>query len=185
MRVLLHICCAPCSVYPVKALRDEGAELRGFFYNPNIHPFTELTKRLESLKLYAEKIELPLIVRDEYPLEDWLRAVAYRETRRCQYCYHLRLSAAARLAKKSGFDAFTSTLLFSKLQRHDQIRDIGLAAAEEAGIEFLYRDFREGWAQGREAAQAAGLYRQQYCGCVYSERDRYLGRPKASEGDVA
>lgn len=177
MRVLLHICCAPCSIYPVDTLRREGHELRGFFYNPNIHPLAEFQRRLATLEGYAEQIDLPVIYRTDYPLEEWLRAVVYRENQRCRHCYHTRLSAAARLAKKSGFEAMTSTLLYSKLQRHRLIDEIGRAAAREAGIEWLYRDFRAGWAEGRDKSKELGLYRQQYCGCIYSERDRYQGRP--------
>lgn len=177
MQVLVHVCCGPCLVHPLAALREEGFEVRGFFYNPNIQPYSEFSKRLDSLQRYAQDIDLPLIVRPDYPLEDWLRAVSFRETERCSYCYHARLSAAARLAKKSGFEAYTTTLLYSKLQNHELIKVIGAAAGQEAGVKFLYRDFRQGWLAGIKGSQAAGLYRQQYCGCIYSERDRYLGRP--------
>ena len=182
MRLLIHVCCAPCLVYPLRALREEGFELRGFFYNPNIQPYHELTRRLEALEGYARKVGLDLIVRPDYPLKDWLRGVAFREEERCTYCYHLRLSAAARLAKKSGYDAFTTTLLYSKRQRHESIQEIGRAAGQAAGVEFFHRDFRSGWAEGRAGAEAAGLYRQNYCGCIYSERDRHYprrARPRA------
>ena len=173
MRLLIHVCCAPCLVYPLQALREEGFELRGFFYNPNIQPYQELARRLETLEGYAHQVGLPLIVRPDYPLEDWLRGVVFREEERCTYCYHLRLSAAARLAKKSGYDAFTTTLLYSKRQRHEDIQEIARSVGRAAGVEFLDRDFRSGWAEGQAGAEAAGLYRQNYCGCIYSERDRY------------
>jgi len=181
MQVLLHICCGPCTVFPLKTLREEGLAVRGFFYNPNIQPYTEFRQRLASLEAWAESQDLPLIVRPDYPLEEWLRAVAFRESQRCAHCYHLRLAAAAHLAKKSGYQAFTTTLLYSKLQKHDLISQIGRSAGQEAGVEFLDRDFRVGWREGQEGARAAGLYRQKYCGCIYSERDRYLrpGRGRA------
>jgi len=176
MHILLHICCAPCLVFPYKALADSGHLVRGFFYNPNIHPYTEFQKRLDTLESYARDIGLDLIVRPDYPLDEWLRAVVFREADRCSYCYHLRLSAAAKLAKKSGYEAFTTTLLYSKLQDHQMIRDICQAAGREAGIDFFYQDFRTGWREGQEGSKEVGLYRQQYCGCVYSERDRFERR---------
>lgn len=179
MRLLLHICCGPCLVYPLSVLREEGIETRGFFFNPNIHPYTEFGKRLATLRDYAGQVELPLIVRDDYPLEDWLRAVSFRESERCRHCYHLRLSAAARTAKKSGYEAFSTTLLYSRQQKHELIREIAESAAREAGVEFFYRDFRQGWSQGIEGSKKAGLYRQQYCGCIYSERDRFAPKGRA------
>lgn len=177
MKLLLHVCCGPCLVYPLKALQEEGIEPRGFFYNPNIQPLTEFRRRLESLEGFAEKSGMPLIVRRDYPLEEWLRGVAFREVDRCRYCHHLRLSATARLAKKSGYSAFSTTLLYSRRQNHELIRDLGQAVGREAGVTFLYRDFREGWREGIEGSQSAGLYRQSYCGCIYSERDRFQDPP--------
>ncbi len=173
MKLLLHICCGPCLVYPLSVLREEDVEVRGFFYNPNIQPYTEFQRRRDSLVDYAEEVGLPLILREDYPLEEWLRAVAFRETERCSHCYHLRLSAAARTAKKSGYEAFSTTLLYSKLQDHERIRAIATSVAKEAGVDFFYRDFRQGWREGIKESQEAGLYRQQYCGCIYSERDRF------------
>lgn len=178
MRLLLHVCCGPCLVYPLEELREAGFRVHGFFYNPNIQPFREFRKRLDSLSGYAQNVDLKLIIRDEYPLEEWLRGVAFREAERCAGCYHQRLAATARLAKKSGFEAFSSTLLYSKLQKHGLIVEIGRSVGREFGVEFLDRDFRPGWKAGIEGAKAAGLYRQEYCGCIYSERDRYLGKPK-------
>ena len=179
MRLLLHICCGPCLVHPLSVLREEGIETRGYFYNPNIQPYTEFQRRRDTLVDYAEAAGLPLILREDYPLEEWLRAVVYRETERCSHCYHLRLSAAARTAKKSGYEAFSTTLLYSKLQDHERIKVIAESAAREAGVDFYYRDFRSGWREGIEGAKKAGLYRQNYCGCIYSERDRFAPRGKA------
>ena len=176
MRVLLHACCGPCATYPVDALAAEGIETRLFFYNPNIHPFQEFEKRLEAVKELSKKRDVPLIVDDDYDLEGWLRKMVFRESKRCSICYETRLARAARLAKKSGFDAFTTSLLFSKQQYHDRIRDLAEAVAEEVGIPFLYRDFREGYKAGVESSKAMGLYRQEYCGCIYSERDRFHGK---------
>lgn len=172
-RLLVHACCGPCLLYPLAQLRREGFDLQALFYNPNIQPYSEFEKRRETLDRLAGEENLPLIVLDDYPLEDWLRSVAFREAQRCSFCYHLRLERAARLAKKSGFDGFTTTLLYSKQQKHGLIAEIGRSVGREVGVEFVYRDFRPGWRQGQEEAKARGLYRQQYCGCIYSERDRF------------
>jgi len=176
MKVLLHTCCGPCSIYPVSSLREEGHDLRGYFYNPNIHPFTEFQKRLETLSKYAESVELPVIIDEGYELDEFLRQAAFREGERCRSCYAMRLRRAAQVAKKGNYEAFTSTLLVSPFQKHQLITDIGNAIGEELGIPFLYRDFRPGYQGAVQISKAEGMYRQQYCGCIYSERDRY--RPK-------
>ena len=178
-RILLHICCAPCAIYPVSALRDEGFVAHGFFFNPNIQPYTEFKKRLETLEDWAKAEQLPLIVRPDYDPQSFFRQVAFRETQRCIHCYSQRLDAAASLAKKSRFDAFTTTLLYSKRQKHDLVVSLAGEASKRYGIPFHYRDFRQGWKRGQEGAKTLGIYRQQYCGCIYSERERYLGQEKA------
>ncbi|MGC8490607.1 MAG: epoxyqueuosine reductase QueH [Syntrophobacteraceae bacterium] len=172
-RILLHICCGPCSLYPVSALRGEDFVVHGFFYNPHIQPYQEFEKRLETLRSCAQDRDLPLIVREDYDPETFFRQVAFRETNRCMYCYSLRLEATARLAKKSGFDAFSTTLLYSRRQKHELIASIAEEAGRKQGIAFLYRDFRVGWREGQREAEARGLYRQQYCGCIYSEMERF------------
>jgi predicted adenine nucleotide alpha hydrolase (AANH) superfamily ATPase len=177
-RILLHTCCGPCTLYPLDALRSEDWSVHGFFYNTNIQPYQEWQRRLEALETVAEHNQLPLIVRDDYDLEGFLRSVAFREQQRCITCYSLRLEAAARLAKKSGFSAFTTTLLYSKRQKHDLIRALAESAAHKHGIDFLYRDFRIGWRTGQTRARELGIYRQQYCGCIFSERDRFYPRGK-------
>ncbi|MCE5334399.1 MAG: epoxyqueuosine reductase QueH [Desulfobacteraceae bacterium] len=179
-RILLHICCAPCTIYPLSILRHGEFAVHGFFYNPHIQPYTEFRKRLDVLISYAATESLPLIVRKDYDPETFFRQVAFRETNRCMYCYSLRLNAAASLAKKSRFDAFTTTLLYSKLQKHELIVSLAEEASRRFGIPFHYSDFREGWREGQEAAKSLGMYRQQYCGCVYSEMERYC--PKSFDG---
>jgi epoxyqueuosine reductase len=171
--ILLHTCCAPCTIYPLQRLRSDHWDVHGFFYNPHIQPFQEFQKRLETLEQFAAVQELQIIVRPDYDLEGFLREVAFRESRRCLYCYAKRLQAAARMAKKSRFDAFTTTLLYSKLQKHDLICEIAREAARKYGIPFYEEDFRVGWRKGQDEAQRLGLYRQQYCGCIYSESDRF------------
>ncbi|MEA1968033.1 MAG: epoxyqueuosine reductase QueH [Thermodesulfobacteriota bacterium] len=174
MKVLLHICCGPCSIYPLKILKNEGMDVMGFFFRHNIHPFTECMKREDTLKEYAETIELKVIYQKDYKLEEFLRSVVFREADRCKFCYYERLSAAAKIAKKGKFDGFTSTLLYSKFQNHELIRTTGEAIAKKEGLKFIYRDFRRGWKQGIEESKELNMYRQQYCGCIYSEKDRFF-----------
>lgn len=172
-RILLHTCCGPCTLYPLKELKDGGWTVHGFFYNPNIQPYQEWQRRLAALNNVASHHGLPLIVREDYDLEGFLRSVVYREQQRCITCYSVRLEAAARLAQKSRFDAFTTTLLYSKRQKHDLIHSVAEDAARKYGIRFFYQDFRTGWRTGQEQAKQLGIYRQQYCGCIFSERDRF------------
>jgi len=184
MNILLHICCANCAIYPLQRLREKGDEVTGFFFNPNIHPYQEYQKRLESLKRYAERAGLRMIFRDEYLLEEFLRNVSYRPEKRCQYCYSVRLEATAQEAKKEGFDQFSTTLLQSTQQDHFLIKETGERLAEEIGIPFYYEDFRQGWRKGLEVSKAMELYRQQYCGCIYSEKERFLNTKTMSNVKV-
>lgn len=177
-RIVLHACCGPCLLYPLDTLAAQGWKIHAFFYNPHIQPYQEWQRRLETARTVAEAAAVPMIVREDYELEEFFREVAFRESRRCLYCYTRRIEATARLAKKSGFDAFTTTLLYSKRQNHDMIRQIAQEAASRFSIPFYDADFREGWAEGQKKAEAMGLYRQQYCGCLYSERDRFFPRRK-------
>ena len=173
MKILLHACCGPCSIYPVRVLRDDGFYVMAFFYRHNIHPYSECKKREESLMTFAEKFNLGVICQKGYDLEGFIRNVAFRESNRCVYCYRDRLHAAAKVAKKGKFDFFSSTLLYSKFQNHDLIKSIGRAIEKETGVRFYYSDFRKGWKEGIEESKKMGLRRQQYCGCVYSEKERY------------
>ncbi len=179
-KILLHICCGPCSIYPVQHLREAGFNVRGYFYNPNIHPYTEFQKRLETLQVYAEKIKLPMIYHDDYALEEFLRQVVHREGNRCQICYAMRLRAAAHIAKKGKFPYYTTTLLVSPYQQHELIAQMGEAIGKEYGVKFYYADFRQGYKEAAQISRDLGQYRQQYCGCIYSEKDRYVGKAKRS-----
>jgi predicted adenine nucleotide alpha hydrolase (AANH) superfamily ATPase len=152
--------------------------VHGFFYNPHIQPYLEFERRLKTLESFAESENLPLIVRDAYDPYTFFQQVAFRETSRCLYCYSLRLNAAASLARKSGFDAFTTTLLYSRQQKHDLVVSVAEDASRKHGIPFYYKDFRIGWKEGQERAKAVGMYRQQYCGCIYSEMERFCGKPR-------
>ena len=142
MKLLMHICCAPCANMPIDALRADGIDLTGYWYNPNIHPFTEYRARRNCLQEYAKTIGLPLLVRDDYGLRPFVRAVADDIAGRCVKCYSMRLYAAAHEAKEGGFDSFTSSLFISPYQNHELLREVAERAAAEYGVTFLYRDFR-------------------------------------------
>lgn len=179
-KLLLHICCGPCASFPVPALRNEGFEVMGYFMNPNIHPYTEWLKRREALEQYAQAVDLKVLYEENYQPEEYFQAITHREARRCFFCYQIRLEQAAQIARKGKFDCYSTTLLVSKYQKHDLIRELGEAIGEKYGIPFLYRDFREGFYQTGVISREMGLYRQQYCGCLYSEAERYR-RPSLNE----
>jgi epoxyqueuosine reductase len=176
LKVLLHICCAPCTIYPLKELRKEGNEVTGFFYNPNIHPYTEFQKRLQTLENYAKIVFLPLTVEKGYDLEQFLRGALDLGKDRCLFCYRVRLERAFRQAVASEADAVTTTLLYSRYQRHEDIRSIGEELSQSHSLPFLYRDFRTGWNAGIQESKQLNMYRQNYCGCIFSERERFGGK---------
>lgn len=176
MKLLLHICCGPCACYPTKKLRADGIEPTGYFFNPNIHPYMEWKRRLDTAKEFADKVNLKLITDENYRLRDFLKQALVAEdlpNGRCTMCYTWRLREAARYAAQNGFDAFTSTLFYSIYQQHDLMRRIAEKFAEEFGVAFYYEDFRPGWQEGIDIANALELYRQPYCGCIFSEEERY------------
>lgn len=173
MRVLLHTCCGPCALYPLANLRAEGMDVTGFFFNHNIHPYQEYARRRDAAQQMADLEGMPLVVRDEYRLEEFLANVAAEPDTRCGYCYASRLDAVAAAARDAGFDAFTSSLFYSRYQNHELMRQKAEESAARYGVQFLYRDFRPGWQEGIRRSKELGLYRQQYCGCIYSEKERY------------
>ena len=175
-RLLLHVCCAPCAAYPVPALREVAPRVTGFFCNPNIRPEEEHTRRLEALERYAPALGLELAVAAFPEHEAWAAAVRGREEERCRHCYELRLRATAREARRLGCDAFSTTLLYSSHQKHDLVRSVAAEVARAEGVTFLYRDLSEGWEEGGRAYRASGLYRQRYCGCLPSLRERDAAR---------
>jgi predicted adenine nucleotide alpha hydrolase (AANH) superfamily ATPase len=178
MKILLHICCGPCALYPLRTLRSAGHQVTGFFYNHNIHPYQEYARRRDAAVQMAEQEQMPLMVRDDYDLEGFLANVAAAPEQRCRYCYASRLRATAQTAAEGGFDAFTAALLYSRYQKHEEIRELGEQNGREFGVAFHYEDFRPGWQEGIRLSKELGLYRQQYCGCIYSEKERFLPREK-------
>ena len=179
MKLLLHICCGPCSCYPTKVLREKGIDFAGYFFNPNIHPYQEWAKRLSAAKEFAAKADFPLEVDENYGLREFVGRVAAacaldnKDNRRCEICYTWRLGQTAKFAAEKGFDAFSSTLFYSIYQQHDLMKETAERFAEKYGVKFYYEDFRPGWQEGIDLSIAAGLYRQGYCGCVFSEEERY------------
>ena len=174
MNTLLHMCCAPCANQCIEVLRGDKFDVTGYWYNPNIHPFTEYRARRNTLREYAATIDLPMIEQDDYALRPFIREVAEDISGRCVKCYEMRLFEAARTAKDNGFDSFTSSLFISPYQNHELMRDVAERAASEYGVEFLYRDFRPYFRAGQDKARELGFYMQKYCGCVFSEQERYL-----------
>jgi predicted adenine nucleotide alpha hydrolase (AANH) superfamily ATPase len=168
----LHICCAPCSAWSVPALREEGFQVRGYFYNPNIHPFSEYLRRSEALSSYQSDLGIDIDYARDYRPEEYFIAVIDSLDERCRHCYELRLRSTAREARRRKSDAFSTTLLFSVYQKHDLLREAGERIGKEEGVPFLYRDLRPGWEEGGRSYRETGLYRQNYCGCIFSEKER-------------
>ena len=173
MKILLHQCCGPCSIYPVKRLKEDGYIVTVYFYNPNIHPVQEFYKRMESAIIVAQHFNIKYITDNNYGLLEFTRLNAFKEDSRCHRCYEKRINKVAEYAAKNGFDAFSSSLLYSKYQNHDVIKKVCINAGKNFGIDFYYEDFRTGWLEGINISKQMEIYRQNYCGCIYSEMDRF------------
>lgn len=167
MKLLLHVCCGPCATYPLIVLSDEGIQVEGLFYNPNIHPLEEYNKRYENAKLLFDTKQLNLHFMDDFRQEEWEK---FDKTpmERCTMCYQLRFDRVAKYAKENGFDSFSTSLLVSPYQKHDLIIELCNNAAKKYNIDFYYKDFRPGFREGQSIAKFLGLYRQKYCGCIIS-----------------
>jgi predicted adenine nucleotide alpha hydrolase (AANH) superfamily ATPase len=174
MKLLMHICCANCYLYPFQTLFSKGIELKGLWFNPNIHPYTEYQMRLDALHKLQNSWNLDIEYIDHYGLKEFIRAVVHNEDNRCAICYSMRLEETAKVAKRMGLDGFTTTLLVSPHQKFDMIIDTGREMAKKYSIPFYFEDFRPGWKDSISVSKELGLYRQKYCGCVYSEMERYL-----------
>ena len=181
MKLLLHICCAPCSIMCIESLRAEGIEPTGFWENPNIHPYTEYRERKQALEAYAKSIGLSLVLHGEYGLRPFVKAVAEDIDHRCMQCYRMRFDATARYAAENGFTHFTSTLFISPYQNHELMIQAAQEAAQAHGVAFLHRDFRPYFKEGQERARTLEIYMQKYCGCVFSEEDRFRKRKRPKD----
>lgn len=177
-RVLLHVCCGPCAIWPLEVLRAEGWDVTGHFANPNLDPPEENTRRLTAARRLAHQEGLELLV-EPYRPEAFVAATARWGTSapgRCRGCYGLRADLAAARAARMGLGFFTTSLLVSPYQRHELVVEAWEEAAARHGVGFLYRDFRDGWSKARGCSRQRGLYRQTYCGCRFSRADREEGR---------
>lgn len=177
MKLLMHTCCAPCSVYCIDSLRNENIEPTLYWYNPNIHPYIEYKTRRDTLIEYSKMIDAKLIINEEYGLDSFCKNVINDLPNRCSnYCYRVRLEQTVKYAKENDFDAFTTTLFVSPYQKHEELKRICEELSKKYGVKFLYRDFRVGFREGQAKARELGLYMQKYCGCIFSEEDRYNNR---------
>jgi len=173
--ILLHTCCAPCSLSCIDPLRAEGIEPVALWYNPNIHPWKEYQARRDCLLEYAPTIGMEVRVWEDYGLREFVtHAVSSGDLdHRCAWCYSHRLEGTAKYAAEHGFSQFTTTLLASTYQDHEGIRAAAEHWAGVYGVEFLYRDFRPNFRASNQRARELGFYMQKYCGCIFSEQDRY------------
>jgi predicted adenine nucleotide alpha hydrolase (AANH) superfamily ATPase len=179
MKALLHICCGPCAIYPVQALRAEGIEVEGFFYNPNIHPYAEYERRYAAVVEASSRLGLDVLYH-RYDDEDFLRKVCAVPDREGQHllCWRIRLQETARVAQVHGIPQFTTTLLSSPYQDVKAIADLGEAIARERGLTFLARNFRRGFSESHKLSKEWQLYHQNYCGCLFSEKESVAQRQK-------
>lgn len=179
MNILLHVCCAPCAIFPMQVLKEKGHKIAGLFYNPNIHPTCEYLKRRSEVERYANDTGVD-VIHSDYDIENYFHTV-YNEglNDRCPVCWRLRLEKTAETARDNGFEAFTTTLLGSPYQDQEAIKSICESIAKNIGLKFYYEDFRIGFKKAHELARSKGMYCQNYCGCVFSEKER-LEKKKCS-----
>lgn len=176
MKLLLHICCAPCSIMCIEKLREENIDVTGYFYNPNIHPYMEYRARRDAVRAYSEYVDLKVIYNDNYGLDKFVKSVSNNIEGRCNYCYTDRIYTTAKYAKEHGYDAFCTSMLYSIYQDHEKMIEVATKISKELGIDFYYYDFRPYYREGQERARKLEIYMQKYCGCVFSEEDRYKKR---------
>lgn len=177
-RLLLHACCAPCSSYVLEYL-TKYFDIDLFYYNPNISPYSEYEKRIAELKRLV--MEMPLngetaIIEGKYDVERFDGITNGLEMlpeggERCFKCYRLRMEEAAKTAAEQGYDYFTTTLSISPHKNAEKINEIGQELEQEYGVRYLYADFKkkEGYKRSIQLSREYGLYRQNYCGCIYSK----------------
>lgn len=190
INLLMHVCCGPCATWPLlKGPGGGAASVTGLFYNPNIHPIDEFNRRRGGAAALFKIAGRPLIVCDDYMEREWAgigwaglgrvgvsppheenqapaRADGY--TQRCAACYRMRLEYTAAYARDNGYDAFTTSLLISPYQNHGLIIEVCEGLSWRYGVGFYYHDYRPHFREGQKMAREAGLYRQKYCGCIFS-----------------
>ncbi|MDQ7032303.1 MAG: epoxyqueuosine reductase QueH [Desulfonauticus sp.] len=174
IKILIHCCCGPCSIYPFSVLLEQNFEIFAVYFNPNVHPLKEYLKRRESFIQVCNYFNVRYLCMDkDYDPQKYFRTINFRENNRCFYCYQIRLEKTFYMARRGKFDYFTTTLLYSKLQKHDTIKTLAQDIVHGSKVNFFYADFRKGWKFGQEKSNALGIYKQNYCGCLYSELERF------------
>lgn len=200
MNILLHTCCSNCAIYPFKILESEGHSFSGFWFNPNIHPFDEYELRLQSLKQLTSQKNIDMLFLEDYMPEEYFNIFGIKDINlepdniarvdpglipqtpdRCRSCYTLRLGKTAYEASKKGFDAFSTTLLISPYQDFEQIAAIGKELSEKYDIIFYLKDFRPFFRDSMASAKELRMYRQKYCGCIFSREERNKARRHKSK----
>ena len=180
-RLLLHACCAPCSLEPVRLLKDEGLEPVICWANPNIQPVAEHDRRLAELRRWCADTSLPLIEAgcDRARWEAGVAPIGARaRERRCRACYALRLSEACRVAAREGFTHIATTLAVSPYQLFDTCNDVLEKLATARGLTPVIRDFRPWYGEATRRSRELGMYRQNYCGCRFSAAEAALDRAR-------
>ena len=170
--VLVHVCCAHCAAFTLNFWKRQGYNVNAFWYNPNIYPQPEHDLRLAPLKLLLTQYCVPVIYSPGYEPGDFEAAVLNREHERCRWCFRLRLAATARMATQNRMMAFTTSLLISPTQQHDEIIATGDEIACDTGLKFLYADLRRRYSASRVMTRPENLYQQVYCGCRFSFREQ-------------
>lgn len=172
--LLLHACCAPCASYPIEILKD-AFDLTVYFYNPNMDTEKEYGLRAEELKRFCEKMDVKYVIENYDPQEFYAVAKGleseFEGGSRCKKCFRLRLNKTAEYAKEKGFNYFATTLTVSPLKNAKILNEIGFELEKEIGVNYLGTDFkkRNGYIRSTELSKEHNLYRQNYCGCVYSK----------------
>jgi predicted adenine nucleotide alpha hydrolase (AANH) superfamily ATPase len=179
--IILHICCGPCSIYPISHFKERGIDFKGYFYNPNIHPYREFRQRIKALEEIQKIFDFEVIWDKEYGLRKFIKETFMlwdKPGKRCERCYIMRLTSTVKKALELKAEAFTTTMLYSIHQNHQLLKEIAEDLSYRYKIPFFYEDFRIGYQKGEETAKNLNIYRQGYCGCIFSEEERYSKKRK-------
>uniref|UniRef100_A0A7C4NSX1 Epoxyqueuosine reductase QueH n=1 Tax=Thermodesulfobacterium geofontis TaxID=1295609 RepID=A0A7C4NSX1_9BACT len=179
--IILHICCGPCSIYPISHFKERGINFKGYFYNPNIHPYKEFRQRIKALEEIQKIFDFEVIWDKEYGLRKFIKETFMlwdKPGKRCERCYIMRLTSTVKKALELKASAFTTTMLYSIHQNHELLKEIAEDLSYRYKIPFFYEDFRIGYQKGKETAKNLNIYIQGYCGCIFSEEERYSKKRK-------
>lgn len=184
-KLLLHICCGPCAIYPFQTLTKEGFSTEGYFYNPNIQPLGEYLKRKQAVESLEKIFNIKIYFAD-YEQDSYLSRTqkAINKDSRCRSCFRLRLEKTHQFAEDNHFDFFTTTLLVSPYQDQQLIKEVADQIACDSKAQFLFYDFRPGFRQGHAKAKELNLYTQKYCGCLSSLLERSQEKRKGRADKV-